>query len=253
MNPVLFMQAGRVHAHAPGRQPAIDELSAAAAALGFDGFAAVAWIPAPAAMPTTCMLSDLPDKWLARYRSDDGAAQDPAVLWCKTRTSPLVWSDEAVRHGPTLTQDITQPVARHGWSIAVQDALGVPGMFSLVRTSGPIGREEQASKQLAWRVLAHRAHRTLLASWRAQKNHAAEDALTSREVEVLRWAADGKTALDTAIILDIKLSTVRFHINNAVRKLGAANIAAAVFRALVLGQLHGLPDRYVDMDSGHPS
>jgi len=59
---------------------------------------------------------------------------------------------------------------------------------------------------------------------------------------MLRWAADGKTAQDTATILGIRLTTARFHINNAVRKLQADNITGAVFRALVLGMLHGLPE-----------
>lgn len=236
------------NARAPRTQHAIDTLAAAVAELGFDGFAAVAWIPCPAALPTTYVMSNLHEDWLARYRKDRGAVIDPVAIWCKTHGAPLVWSEEVQPRGATFKDGDASPRQRHGWSLAVRDAVGVPGMFSITRVGTPASAEELAGKQLALRVLAHRAHRMLLTDWRAQWASTAEDALTGREVEVLQWAADGKTALDTAAILDIKLSTVRFHTNNAVRKLKTENIAAAVFRALVLGQLHGLPVLDIEAD-----
>lgn len=241
-------QASVANEHPSYRSLAIDTLAAAAAELGFDGFAAVAWIPCPASLPALHVLSNLQDDWLARYRVNRNAAIDPAVIWCRTHGAPLVWSEEVQPYGPTFNDAAASLGPRHGWSLAVRDALGVPGMFSLVRATRPLDTEKPASKQLAMQVLAHRAHRMLLADWRARWNSTAGEPLTGREVEVLRWAADGKTALDTAAILDIGLSTVRFHINNAVRKLKTENIAAAVFRALLLGLLHGLPDPGAEVD-----
>ncbi|MCM5679129.1 helix-turn-helix transcriptional regulator [Schlegelella sp. S2-27] len=61
--------------------------------------------------------------------------------------------------------------------------------------------------------------------------------LSEREVEVLRWTADGKTSNDVADILGISERTVNFHINNAMIKLGASNKTAAAVRAAVLGLL----------------
>ncbi|KQP20513.1 LuxR family transcriptional regulator [Pseudorhodoferax sp. Leaf267] len=247
MDPALT-QISASNVHAPRTQLAIETLAAAAAELGFDGFAAVAWIPCPASKPIPCVMSNLHDDWLARYSGERDAATDPAVIWCKTHGAPLVWSEEISSHRPMLKHGHPLQGPSHGWSVAVRDALGVPGMFSLVRASRPVGADELANKQLAMQVLALRGHRMLLSDWRARWNTTAGEALTSREVEVLRWAADGKTALDTAAILEIGLSTVRFHISNAVRKLKTDNIAAAVFRALVLGLLHGLPNLPAEAD-----
>jgi len=59
--------------------------------------------------------------------------------------------------------------------------------------------------------------------------------LTAREREVLGWAANGKTAAETALILAISERTVEFHIANAIARLGAANKVQAVALAVAEG------------------
>jgi DNA-binding response OmpR family regulator len=56
-------------------------------------------------------------------------------------------------------------------------------------------------------------------------------ALNEREVEVLTWAARGKTSAEIAKILDVAKRTVDFHIENARGKLGAATRTEAVLKA----------------------
>jgi DNA-binding CsgD family transcriptional regulator len=62
----------------------------------------------------------------------------------------------------------------------------------------------------------------------------AKHSLTPRELEVLEWAAQGKTAREIGKILMITKRTVDEHIQTAVRKLGAANKSHAVAVALRL-------------------
>jgi len=59
--------------------------------------------------------------------------------------------------------------------------------------------------------------------------------ITPRERECLAWASEGKTAWETAAILDISEHTVVVHLKNAGHKLGAANRLQAVAEALRLG------------------
>lgn len=59
--------------------------------------------------------------------------------------------------------------------------------------------------------------------------------LTDRELEVLKWAAVGKTADDTAEILNCGRRTVETHIINATRKLGALTKTQATVLALSSG------------------
>ena len=56
-------------------------------------------------------------------------------------------------------------------------------------------------------------------------------ALNEREVEVLTWAARGKTSAESAKIVDMTKRTVDFHIDNARGKLGAATRTEAVLKA----------------------
>ena len=60
----------------------------------------------------------------------------------------------------------------------------------------------------------------------------APGALTEREAECLRWLSVGKSDSEISIILGISPRTVRFHIDNAKVKLGAATRIQAVAKAL---------------------
>jgi DNA-binding response OmpR family regulator len=56
-------------------------------------------------------------------------------------------------------------------------------------------------------------------------------ALNEREVEVLTWAARGKTSMEIGQILGLTKRTVDFHIDNAREKLSAATRTEAVIKA----------------------
>jgi len=56
--------------------------------------------------------------------------------------------------------------------------------------------------------------------------------LTNRELECLRWTAQGKTDSEIGIILSISARTARFHVENAKRKLGVSTRIQAVAEAL---------------------
>lgn len=53
-------------------------------------------------------------------------------------------------------------------------------------------------------------------------------ALSPREIECLKWAAQGKSAWETGRILGISRHTVAFHLDNAKAKLGVRSTIQAV-------------------------
>ncbi|MEW5686146.1 MAG: helix-turn-helix domain-containing protein [Pseudomonadota bacterium] len=61
---------------------------------------------------------------------------------------------------------------------------------------------------------------------------AAPTRLTPREQDALSWVAEGKSDWEISVILGLSEATVRFHVDNARRKLGAVNRAHAVARLL---------------------
>lgn len=60
----------------------------------------------------------------------------------------------------------------------------------------------------------------------------AELGLTARECETLFWVAQGKSNADICIILGIKLTTIKKHLENIYLKLGVENRTAAAATAL---------------------
>ena len=62
-------------------------------------------------------------------------------------------------------------------------------------------------------------------------------ALTPRELEVLRWTMEGKTAWAVGAILGVTEGTVNFHLRNIFRKLDVRSRRAAVRRAVELDLL----------------
>ena len=59
--------------------------------------------------------------------------------------------------------------------------------------------------------------------------------LTSREMETLKWAADGKTVWEISKLLSISEATVKFHLGNIYQKLNVVNRAQAVSTAFSAG------------------
>lgn len=109
-------------------------------------------------------------------------------------------------------------------------------MLTLARSSETITVKELQDRAAQYSWLAQQAHagfsRLLLSDAQQPTPH-----LTEREVDILRWTADGKTAADIAQILKISPRTVNFHISNVLTKLGSANKTAAVVQAAVMGLL----------------
>lgn len=61
--------------------------------------------------------------------------------------------------------------------------------------------------------------------------------LTKRELEVLTWAKEGKSAWEISAILQIKERTVKFHLNNIFNKLNVTNRYQAIAKAYSYGLL----------------
>ncbi len=68
-------------------------------------------------------------------------------------------------------------------------------------------------------------------------------ALTVREREVLSEVARGLSSDEIAKLLFLSSHTVRAHIRNSMRKLGAATRAHAVAMAITDGSIDPLPER----------
>ncbi|MDO4637296.1 MAG: autoinducer binding domain-containing protein [Lautropia sp.] len=209
----------------------------AAYALEFDYVAYDYQAALPASKPHVTLINNYPEIWQKRYRQAGYLKQDPRLHRCIHTNRPVIWNDELFADAPALWHDARQCGLCHGWSQPLPDVPAGAGVLSLVRPLQALTARELNSKASQMQWLAHVTH-TLL-SHRIRHDHAAHiRQLTDREIEVLKWTADGKSSQDIADILKLSKNTVDFHIKNTVKKLNVPNKTAAVVQALILGLIN---------------
>jgi LuxR family transcriptional regulator len=86
-------------------------------------------------------------------------------------------------------------------------------------------------------LIAHYFHDALTRSSMLPEESSPDTALTARERECLELIAQGKTTDQVALMLGRSAVTVRFHLGNAFRKLGATNRVGAIAEALKQGYI----------------
>ena len=148
----------------------------------------------------------------------------------------LAWNSGRPVIAPDLSRD---PGASPGWGISPR-ALTAELAFPVVGADGTIGvaafhgsRPLEASEHLVHTLesMGHELGHFL----ELRRGQVEPRALTARELEILRHAADGERGPEIARRLVISPSTVKTHFENIYEKLGVSDRAAAVARALRAG------------------
>lgn len=218
---------------ARNQQDLLQHLVKAVELLGFDYCTFGLRAPYPLTAPKTLLVSNYPVAWQQRYDTNHYLTLDPIVQHGLRSTLPLVWSGEQSA-SPFWEEALAQGIG-HGWSQAYCNAQNFSGMLSLARSFEPIGVKELAEKEPVFSWLTQLAYSGFYRFMAPELTLVMNNPLTQREKEVLRWTADGKTAGEIAVIMDIGERTVHFHISHVLDKLGAANKTAATVQAVLLG------------------
>lgn len=206
-------------------------LSTAAAELGFDYCAYGMRMPLPVSNPKMYLMNNYPTAWQERYAKEKYLAIDPTVAHGMRSVSPLIWSEPVKQASQEFWEDARGHGLKAGWAQSSFNPEGSVGMLTLARSSGELCQAElrQQSMQMSW--LVHAVHEAMTRVVNANQEPVQKAALTAREIEVLRWTADGKTSGEVGQIMDISERTVNFHINNSLEKLDANNKTAGVIKA----------------------
>ncbi len=212
-------------------------IEGAAKGLGFEFCGYGLRAPWPLSKPKMRWLSNYPEAWKKRYQEARYFDIDPTVQHARRSQSPIVWSEALFSGVPELWREAQSHGLRHGWAQSAFDSCGVGGMLTLARSDRPLTSDELAENEVKMRWLVSTAHLSLKRVLMPALMDDPERGLTGREVEVLKWAADGKTSGEISKILVISVDTVNFHVKNAVTKLKTTNKTAAVVRAAMLGLL----------------
>ena len=170
-----------------------------------------------------------------RYIEQDYVHADQLVRQVFRSTAPFQWSevidlepsDSATRriHAERSEFGITA-----GITVPIYDSKGYAGVVGL---AGPQSIDWRSSTSLTVASVFFHNRLATLDRGRLQS----DDLLTSREIECLKWAAEGKSDWEIGQILRISAKTVNYHIENVKRKFGVPTRVQAVVSAFRYGKL----------------
>lgn len=208
----------------------------AARFLGFDYYHFSYRQVLPFTKARMCWLSSYPPAWRRRYVEQGYMSTDPRINRAKVSDELMLWSDQLFEEAPELWSDSKRYGLCHGVTQSTLHGGVGTGMLSLARTSPEICKEELAEKREKIQQLTQLTYNLFSKNCRKAAASSLPN-LSTREVEIMRWTADGKSARDIAEILELSKNTIDFHIKNTVNKLGTPNKTSAVILAASLGLL----------------
>jgi LuxR family transcriptional regulator len=149
----------------------------------------------------------------------------------------IIWSQEFFRDSPEEWKSTKATGYALGCTIPSQRDMEYAGALSVAR-QGSIFTQSELDEKNA--LLQHLSNDLFDAIKRHYTPYFAKgiDHITHRELETMRWIADGKTSLDVSKILGISERTVNFHVNNVITRLGVQNKTAAAVQLAVRGLLY---------------
>lgn len=219
-------------------QEVFRRIESAAKSMGFDHCAYGLRVPWPLTNPKILMVNNYTSAWQQRYADSGYLFIDPTVKHGQQSQTPLVWTEDVFASCRPLWEDARAHGLSVGWAQSSLDSNGIGGMLSLARSHDTLTSAELLSKQSQMCWLVNVAHLALSRSLIKKATHSQSIGLTRREIEVLKWTGDGKSAQEIADILNVTKHAVDFHIKNAIYKLQTANKTAAVVKAAMLGFLN---------------
>jgi LuxR family transcriptional regulator len=179
----------------------------------------------------SCITSNVDDYWKDLYCQGRLMIEDPIVRCFRHTLGFLGWADAFETYPPTSA-----------YLAAVEDCQLLPGCSYGYSSQGGVnqGVITICSLNGMSRALTHN-DRYLLASLVPMLHVAGKGrqfqtrALTPKELEILKWAREGKTAWEIGLIKEVSEATVKHHFKSIYAKLGVTNRAQAVGEALCRG------------------
>lgn len=193
------------------------------------------------ARPELVVFIDTMGKDWRRLYADHGVEMDPMLDLMRDERGVVQWSD--------LVRKAIKPAHRDyllGFQdIGLIDGVSVPiwganGYWAWVAAASDrpldLTHEDRVGIEVLAMVTLTKC-RMLRYGVQAPSDH--ELTVSHREADILYWVMEGKTDDEIGIIMGLGKTTVKFHVRNAMAKLGANNRITAAVKALKSGLLLG--------------
>jgi DNA-binding CsgD family transcriptional regulator len=209
--------------------------------LGFETVTAVVAVEQPDAHPEFVAVHNTPLAFEQGFDDMSMARRDPVMQHCKRQTVPIIWSQRTYLEKGAI--DLWDVQAQFGYRNGIAMSLHLPEgrhfTLGVDRSQElPSDRGELTRMVADLQLFAVHAQDTAMRVLVSQSLQPERPALTPRELDVLRWTMEGKTAWETATLLSIAERTTVQHLQNAMKKLNCNSKHQAVLKALRLGLIH---------------
>jgi LuxR family quorum sensing-dependent transcriptional regulator len=180
------------------------------------------------------MLTNLPPEFVSGYDAFGLLKNSPTLNALKRSTAPIAWN-LAMLHQERPEPEIEPLKAlytRHHLIMGVYYPVHGPnGRRAAVVFAGDRDKLSHTEMgELGIFILhAYDAYSQII-----NKERSLTHSMTARELEVLHWAANGKTSTEIASILSLSDHTINAYMNSAMRKLDCVNRTQLVAKALRL-------------------
>ncbi|MEQ9862306.1 LuxR family transcriptional regulator [Pectobacterium cacticida] len=191
------------------------------------------------------IISNYPEAWMNEYLNRQMCQNDPVIVASLVRITPFSWDDNDLVTLRAQNQDVFISSMQHdissGYTFVLHDhnnnvaTLSIANHFEDANFEGCMKSHENGLQMLLVNI-----HEKVMAYRRAIENkeknngNSMESLLSPRETEVLFLVSSGRTYKEISRILGISEVTVKFHINNSVRKLDVVNSRHAITKACEL-------------------
>lgn len=206
--------------------------------LGFETVSAITVIDHGLGRSEFITVDNTPAGFEDVYSDSTLQRRDPVMQHCKKQSVPIIWDQET--YSDRGLGELWEQQASFGYCTGIAMALHLPdGKHFLLGVDRelPLPNDPEELQRLVadLQLFAVHAQDSAMRLLLPPAQQPERPALTPRELEVLRWTMDGKTAWEVGALLGISERTVVFHVNNAAHKLGCVNKQQAVLKALRLG------------------
>lgn len=197
--------------------------------------------PYPVRLRKLKCVRKVPPGWEDQVYNAEAAQRDPCCRMLRTAYRPFTYDRDVYRQWDAL--DLWEEQSRFGYRTGVNAVLHADNgrhFYIGLDREDPLPKDQNAlmrlmaDLQLMTSFVQDTAFRILLPT---EVDAAVPEQLTSRQLEVLKWASAGKSAWETGAILAISESTVTKHLEAARQRLGCSSKAQAVARAFSQGLL----------------
>ena len=209
--------------------------------LGFETVAAMAVVDKGIGEAEFITVDNTPTAYLQVFAGAGSGRRDPVMQHCKRHTVPIIWNQKTYLDNDAI--DIWEDQAPFGYRNGIAMALHLPEgrhfMLGVDRDQPLPADSGELTRLVAdLQLFAVHAQDTAMRVLVSAPLQPERPALTPRELEVLRWTMDGKTAWEVGVVLAITERTVILHLQNAMQKLGCNSKHQAVLKALRLGLIY---------------